>query len=99
MSVFLMLSASSTVLHLTHSVASHELAIAEPHPKVLNLASSMTLVSGLIFISASSRRRTPARRPDPCRHWDLPSAGFRHCADYCSDLRLYRCMPLPLLNS
>ena len=49
MSVFLMLSASSTVLPLTHSVASEELAIAEPQPKVLNLASSMTLVSGIDF--------------------------------------------------
>jgi len=34
--------ASSTVLPLTHSVASDEDAIAEPQPNVLNLASSMT---------------------------------------------------------
>ena len=45
MSVFLMARASSTVLPLTHSVASDDEAIAEPQPKVLNLASSMTLVS------------------------------------------------------
>src|SRR5258705_7081462 len=50
MSVFLIANASSTVLPFTHSVASEELAIAEPQPKVLNLASSMTWVSGLIFI-------------------------------------------------
>src|SRR6266849_1280905 len=38
------------VLPLTHSVASEELAIAEPQPNVLNSASSMTCVSELIFI-------------------------------------------------
>src|SRR5208282_1716642 len=27
-------------------------------------------------------------------HWDLPSAGFRHCADCCSAQRPFRCMPL-----
>ena len=47
MSVFLMASASSTVLPLSHSVARLELAIAEPHPNVLNFASSITPVSGL----------------------------------------------------
>ena len=41
-SVFLMCIASSTVLPLTHSVTSDEEAMAEPQPKVLNLASSMT---------------------------------------------------------
>src|SRR5271155_708511 len=46
-SMFLMARASSTVLPLTHSVANEEEAIAEPQPKVLNLASSMTLVSRL----------------------------------------------------
>src|SRR5713101_1028122 len=49
-SVFLMASAWSTVLPFTHSVASDELAIAEPQPKVLNFASSITCVCGLIFI-------------------------------------------------
>src|SRR5712691_819366 len=38
------------VLPLTHSVASEELAIAEPQPNVLNSASSMTCVSELMFI-------------------------------------------------
>src|SRR5208283_2672178 len=42
MSMFLMVRASSTVLPLTHSVAKEEEAMAEPQPKVLNLASSMT---------------------------------------------------------
>src|SRR5437899_6333025 len=41
MSVFLIESASATVLPFTHSVASDELAIAEPQPKVLNRASSI----------------------------------------------------------
>src|ERR1700739_1506380 len=50
MSMFLMASASSTVLPFTHSVASEDDAIAEPHPKVLNLASSITLVSRLTLI-------------------------------------------------
>jgi len=39
---FLIVSASSTVLPLIHSVASEELAMAEPQPNVLNFASSMT---------------------------------------------------------
>src|ERR1700719_3327934 len=50
MSMFLMARASSTVLPLTHSVAKEEEAIAEPQPNVLNLASSMTLVSRLTLI-------------------------------------------------
>src|ERR1035438_7126193 len=50
MSMFLMARAWSTVLPLTHSVASEEEAMAEPQPKVLNLASSMTLVSRLTLI-------------------------------------------------
>src|SRR5690349_24178006 len=37
-----MVSASLTVLPLIHSVARDELAMAEPQPKVLNRASSMT---------------------------------------------------------
>src|SRR5258708_40100193 len=53
-------------LPLTHSVASEELAIAEPQPNVLNSTSSRTCVSELIFIcsfitSPHSARR--ARRP------------------------------------
>src|SRR5215467_10550487 len=44
MSMFLMARASSTVLPFTHSVASEDEAIAEQQPKVLNFASSMTLV-------------------------------------------------------
>ncbi len=46
MSVFEIARASSMVLPFTHSVAREEEAIAEPQPKVLNLASSMTFVSG-----------------------------------------------------
>src|SRR6202166_4853812 len=50
MSMFLMARASSTVLPLTHSVAKDDDAIAEPQPNVLNLASSITLVSRLTLI-------------------------------------------------
>jgi hypothetical protein len=42
MSVFLIVSASSIVLPFTHSVTSDDDAIAEPQPKVLNLASSIS---------------------------------------------------------
>src|SRR5438270_10670467 len=49
-SMFLMERASSTVFPFTHSVASEEEAMAEPQPNVLNLASSMTLVSRLTLI-------------------------------------------------
>ena len=39
--LFLIVEASSTVLPLSHSVASDDDAIAEPQPNVLNLASSI----------------------------------------------------------
>jgi hypothetical protein len=45
-STFLISSACSSVLPFNHSVARLELAIADPHPNVLNFASSMTPVSG-----------------------------------------------------
>ena len=48
MCVFLMVSASSTVLPFTHSVTSELEAMAEPQPNVLNLASAM-VPSSLIF--------------------------------------------------
>ena len=50
MSVFLMASASSRVLPFIHSVAREDEAIALPQPKVLNLASSITPVSGFTLI-------------------------------------------------
>ena len=46
--VFLIVIASSTDFPFTHSVTSEEEAIADPHPKVLNFASSI-LPSSLIF--------------------------------------------------
>src|SRR5437667_10505103 len=49
-SVFLIARASSIVLPFTHSVASDDEAMAEPQPKVLNFASSITLVAGLTLI-------------------------------------------------
>src|SRR5439155_13275633 len=45
---------------------------------------------------ASSRRRIPALRRDPCRRWGLPSGGCRRCGDCCNDQPLYRCMPLAI---
>lgn len=42
MSVFLMCSTSSSFFPFTHSEATEEEAIADPHPNVLNLASSIT---------------------------------------------------------
>src|SRR5712692_12040132 len=55
------------VLPLTHSVASEELASAEPQPRVLNSASSMTCVSELIFICSfiTSPHSGPRTRPVP----------------------------------
>jgi len=50
MAVFLIFSASSTLLPFNHSVASEELAIALPQPKVLNLASSIIPVSSFTLI-------------------------------------------------
>src|SRR5215472_3770338 len=49
MSVFLIFWASWRVLPLSHSVARLELAIAEPHPKVLNLASTIVSFCTLIW--------------------------------------------------
>ena len=48
--VFLIFAASSTVRPLSHSVARLDDAMALPHPKVLNLASSMSPVSRLTLI-------------------------------------------------
>src|SRR2546430_13028451 len=67
MSVFLIANASSTVLPLTHSVASEELAIAEPQPKGLNLASSITRVSVDLHLQlhhVAAFRRTNEAGPD-----------------------------------
>ena len=48
------------VIPLTHSVASDEDAMADPHPNVLNLASSMMPVSLILscsFSDVAARRR------------------------------------------
>ena len=95
MSVFLISRASFTVRPLIHSVASEELAMAEPQPKVLNLASSMTWVSGLT-------RDLQAHHVAALRRADQAGADFGRAlvqrahiaADCCSGLRLCRCMPL-----
>jgi len=79
------------VLPLTHSVASDDDAIAEPQPKVLNLASSMTLVCGLTLICnfmTSPHSGAPTGR---CDIGVLLSMS-RRCADCCSGRLLYRCM-------
>src|SRR2546426_8121255 len=73
MSIFLIERASSTVLPLTHSVASDEDAIAEPQPNVLNLASSMTLVSRLTLLCSfiTSPHSGAPTRPVPTSGLDL----------------------------
>src|SRR6185369_2808435 len=48
MSVFLILPASWSVFPFSHSVERLELAMAEPHPKVLNFASTIVPFSTLI---------------------------------------------------
>ena len=75
MSVLEMVSASLTVRPLTHSVASDELAMAEPQPKVLNLASSMTWVWGLTLICRriTSPHSGAPTRPVPTHSDDLSS--------------------------
>jgi len=88
--------ASSTVLPLTHSVAREELAMATA-PKVLNLASSMTLVSGLIFHLQLHHVAALRRSDETVPTLGLPSRGCRRYEDCCSDRPLYRCMPLLLL--
>src|SRR5208283_1742298 len=72
-SVFLIVRASSMVLPLTHSVASEDEAMAEPQPKVLNLASSMTLVSRLTLICSfmTSPHSGAPTRPVPTSVLDL----------------------------
>lgn len=51
MSVFLMERTSSTCFPLTHSVATEEEAIADPHPKVLNFDSWMLPFSSTLIWS------------------------------------------------
>ena len=64
--VFLIAIASSTVLPLIHSVASDDDAMAEPQPKVLNLASSMTPSSlTLIWSCITSPQAGAPTRPVP----------------------------------
>src|SRR2546427_677208 len=77
MSVFLICNASSTVLPFTHSVANEDDAMAEPQPKVLNFASSMTLVSGLTLICSfiTSPHSGAPTRPVPTSV--LPITGFQ----------------------
>jgi len=50
MSVFLILTTSSTCFPLIHSVATDDEAMADPHPNVLNLVSVMRPVSGSTWI-------------------------------------------------
>src|SRR5580692_6208396 len=75
---FLMASASSTVLPLIHSVASDELAMAEPQPNVLNLASSMTPWSLTRICSRITSPHAGApTRPVPTLASPLGGAGGR----------------------
>ena len=63
--VFEIWSASSSVLPLIHSVASDELAIAEPQPKVLNLASTMRSPSTWIWSFMTSPHSGAPTTPVP----------------------------------
>ena len=78
MSVFEIASASATVLPFTHSVASDEEAIAEPQPKVLNLASSITCVSGFTLICS---RITSPHSGAPTRPVPTSDELFIHLSD------------------
>jgi hypothetical protein len=64
--VFLMAIAWSRVIPLIHSVASEDEAMAEPQPKVLNLASSMTPCSLTLICSfITSPQAGAPTRPVP----------------------------------
>jgi hypothetical protein len=75
MSVLRMLSTSSTVRPLTHSVATLELAMAEPQPKVLNLASAMrpSAPTRICSFITSPQAGAPTR-PVPTERSPLSSA-------------------------
>src|SRR5262249_2943537 len=75
-SVFLIASASASVLPFTHSVARLELAMALPQPKVLNFASSMTPLSSLTLICnfITSPHSGAPTRPVPTLGSSLESA-------------------------
>jgi hypothetical protein len=64
--VFLISIAWSTVIPFTHSVARDEDAIADPQPKVLNLASSITPPSLILSCSfITSPQAGAPTRPVP----------------------------------
>src|SRR6202012_3702719 len=86
MSVLEMVRASATVLPLTHSVASELEAMAEPQPKVLNLASSMTWVSGLTLIwrRMTSPHSGAPTRPVPTSEEDLSRVPTLRGCLWCS---------------
>ena len=64
MSVFWMARASSIVRPLTHSVANEDDAIAEPQPKVLNLASLLSFSYVLLSMNPGFCYRLPIESVD-----------------------------------
>src|SRR5438477_7598651 len=85
MSTFLIVSASSTLFPLIHSVASDDDAIAEPQPNVLNFASSMTPASfTLIWRRITSPHAGAPTSPVPTFGSSLSSVptlrGFSACS-------------------
>src|ERR1019366_9444613 len=98
MSGLVMVRASATVLPLTHSVARELEAMAEPQPNVLNLAFSMTWVSGLTLIwrRITSPHSGAPTRPVPTSDELLSRVPtLRGCSSWLSTLSLYAMMFSP----
>lgn len=77
-SAFLIVPTSSSDRPLTHSVATDDDAMAEPQPNVLKQESTM-LPSASTRSAASSRPRTRARPPTPCRRRGRPWGRSPRC--------------------
>ena len=72
--LFLIVSACSTVLPFSHSVAREDEAMAEPQPNVLNFASSMTPSSETLICSRITSPQAGApTRPVPTDSSSLSS--------------------------
>ena len=86
------------VLPFSHSVASDELAMALPQPKVLNLASSIMPVSSLTLICSfiTSPHSGAPTMPVPTLGRSCPAS--RRCAGCCNDPELCRNKPCCLLS-
>src|SRR5690242_14976419 len=90
MSVFLILPASWIVFPFSHSVERLELAMAEPHPKVLNFASTIVPFSTLICSFMTSPHSGAPTIPVPTpgsSFWKLPM--LRGLLKWSTTLSLY----------